>query len=60
MEPAEALALEDSRNGLLSAHRAGMRVIMVPDLWEADEEVKAFLWNMCSDLEEVKGFLEKQ
>ena len=58
--PSEALALEDSRNGLLSAHRAGMKVIMVPDLWEADEEVKAFLWKMCSDLEEVKGFLEKQ
>ena len=60
VEPAEALALEDSRNGLLSAHRAGMKVIMVPDLWEADEEVKSFLWNMCNDLEEVKEFLEKQ
>ena len=60
VEPAEALALEDSRNGLLSAYRAGMKVIMVPDLWEADEEVKAFLWNMCNDLEEVKVFLEKQ
>ena len=60
VEPAEALALEDSRNGLLSAHRAGMKVIMVPDLWEADEEVKGFLWNMCNDLEEVKEFLEKQ
>jgi len=60
VEPSEALALEDSRNGLLSAHRAGMKVIMVPDLWEADAEVKAFLWNMCSDLEEVKEFLEVQ
>jgi len=37
-----------------------MKVIMVPDLWEADEEVKGFLWNMCGDLEEVKEFLEKQ
>jgi len=60
VEPEEALALEDSKNGLLSAYRAGMKVIMVPDLWEADEEVKAFLWTMCEDLEEVKGFLEKQ
>ena len=59
-EPAEALALEDSRNGLLSAHRAGMKVIMVPDLWEADEEIKGFLWNMCEDLERVKEFLEQQ
>lgn len=60
VKPAEALALEDSRNGLLSAHRAGMKVIMVPDLWEADEEVKGFLWNMCEDLEQVKEFLEQQ
>ena len=60
VEPAEALALEDSRNGLLSAHRAGMNVIMVPDLWEADEEIKSFLWNICKDLEEVKEFLEQQ
>ena len=60
VEPSEAVALEDSRNGLLSAHRAGMKVIMVPDLWEADAEVKAFLWNMCNDLEEVKEYLEKQ
>lgn len=59
-EPAEAIALEDSRNGLLSAHRAGMKVIMVPDLWEADEEVRSFLWNMCKDLEEVKEFLKQQ
>lgn len=58
--PENCLALEDSRNGLLSAHRAGMKVIMVPDLWEADEEVKAFLWSMCEDLEEVKKFLEEQ
>jgi len=57
VEPAEAVALEDSKNGLLSAHRAGMKVIMVPDLWEADEEVKSFLWNICGDLEEVKEFL---
>lgn len=59
-EPSETIALEDSRNGLLSAHRAGMKVIMVPDLWEADEEIKGFLWNMCEDLERVKEFLEKQ
>lgn len=60
VQPSEALALEDSQNGLLAAHRAGMRVIMVPDLWEANEEVKSFLWTMCEDLEQVKEFLEKQ
>lgn len=60
VEPAEALALEDSRNGLLSANRAGMKVIMVPDLWKPDEEVKTFLWNICADLDEVRAFLANQ
>ena len=27
-------------------------------LTNPDEEVKGFLWNMCSDMEEVKDFLE--
>lgn len=60
VQPQEALALEDSKNGLLAAHRAGMRVIMVPDLWEANDEVKSFLWTICEDLEQVKEFLKKQ
>ena len=60
VEPEEALALEDSKNGLLAAHRAGMRVIMVPDSWEVDEEVKKFLWAMCGSLEEVKEILEHE
>lgn len=31
-DPARCLAVEDSRNGILSAHAAGMTVFMVPDL----------------------------
>lgn len=31
-KPEECLAIEDSYNGILSAKRAGMKVIMVPDL----------------------------
>jgi beta-phosphoglucomutase-like phosphatase (HAD superfamily) len=31
VDPADCLAVEDSTNGLLSAHAAGMRVIAVPD-----------------------------
>ena len=30
--PERTVAVEDSRNGILSASRAGMRVAMVPDL----------------------------
>ena len=57
--PKEAVALEDSKNGLLAAHRAGMHAIMVPDTWEADEEVKQILWAMCDDLVKVKELLEQ-
>lgn len=54
----ESYALEDSRNGLLSAYRAGCKPIMVPDLWQPDEEIESILFGKCNDLEEVKEFLE--
>lgn len=56
--PHECYALEDSRNGLLSAYRAGCKVIMVPDLWQPDEEMKSILWGQFESLEEVKKYLE--
>lgn len=60
VNPKECYALEDSRNGLLAAHRAGCKVIMVPDLWQPDEEIEGILLGKCSDLEEVKDFLENK
>mgnify|MGYP005770338795 FL=1 len=41
--PPSCAALEDSRNGLRSAHAAGCRAVMVPDLWQPDPETEAFL-----------------
>ena len=41
--PPSCAALEDSRNGLRSAHAAGCRAVMVPDLWQSDPETEAFL-----------------
>lgn len=55
--PNDCLALEDSRNGLLSAYRAGCKPIMVPDLWQPDEETEKILFAKFADLEEVKEFL---
>ena len=37
VEPAKAYAVEDSYNGIRSAHAAGMKPVMVPDLLEPDE-----------------------
>lgn len=58
-KPSECLALEDSKNGLLSAHQAGCKPIMVPDLWQPDEETEKILYAKFEDLEMVKDFLEK-
>jgi HAD superfamily hydrolase (TIGR01509 family) len=53
IEPEDAVALEDAPSGAISAHAAGMRVIVVPDLVQPPEEVKQFLWKQAEDLERV-------
>ncbi len=58
VEPEDCIALEDSKNGLLSAHRAGCKPIMVPDLWEPDEEILQIIKGKYPDLEQVKVALE--
>ena len=58
--PEDCCALEDSRNGLLSAHAAGMRVIMVPDLWQPDDTVKQFITGPFETLLDVREWLIEQ
>lgn len=41
LEPSGCMALEDSLNGIKSAKRAGMITVMVPDLIEPTDEIKA-------------------
>ena len=43
--PERTVAVEDSRNGILSASRAGMRVAMVPDLLPPTPELEPLLWG---------------
>ena len=45
-KPEDCYAVEDSRSGLWSAHRAGCRVVMVPDIWECDSET-ARIVDVC-------------
>lgn len=42
-EPSECVAVEDAPNGIRSAHDAGLKVIMVPDLTEPDENILPML-----------------
>lgn len=56
-DPAHTLAIEDSRNGILSASRAGMPVIMVPDMIPPTPDLEALLLRRCSGLPQVQSFL---
>ncbi|MDE7288526.1 MAG: HAD family hydrolase [Oscillospiraceae bacterium] len=56
--PEECFALEDSKNGLLAAYRAGCKPIMVPDLWQPDEETLKIITAKYDDLEQVKYAFE--
>lgn len=58
-KPCDCVALEDSRNGIRSAYSAGCRVIMVPDLWQADEQTEKILYKKCESLLAVRDFLRE-
>lgn len=56
--PENTYAIEDSYNGIRSAHSAGMRPIMVPDLLPATEEMRDLSVAVFADLFEVKAYFE--
>ena len=49
--------MEDSPNGVLSAYRAGCKVIMVPDQTQPDEELAKCLYAKADTLEDIKDLL---
>ena len=51
------VALEDSSNGVLSAHGAGARVLHIPDLASASAEVRALGIEVVDSIGEVGGYL---
>lgn len=57
--PSRTLALEDSYNGIRSAYRAGMKVIMIPDLLEEDAPIKEFLYGKMESLQKVKEWMQQ-
>lgn len=60
MEPGEAYAIEDSPNGIRSAHAAGMRAVMVPDMIPPDEEMRRLSTVILKDLGEVLEYLKRE
>ena len=57
VKPEEAFAVEDAPNGVLSAARAGCRVIMIPDLTEPDEELMKHIVLRADNLMEAAEFM---
>ena len=57
VDPRTAYAVEDSRNGIRSAHAAGMHAIMVPDMVPADDEMRALACAVLPDLFTVRDWL---
>ena len=58
-KPEDCVAVEDSPNGIRSAYRAGLKVIMVPDLTGPDEEVNGMLTACVNNLSELKALIQQ-
>jgi HAD superfamily hydrolase (TIGR01509 family) len=57
VEPRLCLALEDSHNGVRSASSAGMMTVMVPDLLEPTDEIRALCTLVAGDLHDVRRLI---
>ena len=55
--PQDCLALEDSFNGIRSAHAAGCMVVMVPDVLAPTAEIAALCRGIARDLGHVRELL---
>ena len=57
LEPHECVAVEDSPNGIRSAAKAGLKVVMVPDKIAPTPELEALCWKICPTLKSLEEFL---
>lgn len=57
VRPERCLVLEDSENGVMAGHSAGMVTIMVPDLKQPSEEVRAAAYGVMESLTRVRELL---
>jgi HAD superfamily hydrolase (TIGR01509 family) len=57
LKPDECMAVEDSPNGVISAHTAGCFTVMVPDLTQPDEDIKPYISAVCGSLSGIAELL---
>ena len=58
VSPNACLAVEDSRNGILSAHHAGLKVAMIPDMVPPTAELEEIALQKFSSLLELRDYLQ--
>ena len=59
VQPENCYAVEDSPNGVMSAHAAGCRTIMIPDLSQPDAELSRLLYRKLDTVGELINILKK-
>ena len=52
LKPEECIAFEDSPNGIVSAHDAGVHAVMIPDMSQPDEELSGICFGVYPTLED--------
>ena len=57
-DPTKSIAIEDSFNGIRSAHCAGMTPIMVPDQVQPTDEIRALACHVMPSLLDVLNWLK--
>lgn len=55
----ECIGVEDTANGVLSIHRAGMKPIMIPDLEEPSKEIENLVYAKLESLSDVIPLLKE-
>ena len=55
----ECIGVEDTANGVLSIHKAGMKPIMIPDLEEPSKEIENLVYAKLESLSDVIPLLKE-
>ena len=59
VKPSECVVAEDSTNGVLAGHAAGMKTVMIPDLQPCTDELRPLLWACIDTLELLPAMIQK-
>ena len=57
VNPQDCIIIEDSYNGIRSAHASGATVVMIPDMLQPDEEIKSMCDYQFEKLEDILTLL---